>query len=366
MISTCEAEVSLTKYRANLAEAYEVRTQLSPRPINNGVSQYLSFLRQKKIPRNEIFTNKTLLNPFLDAAFTRDIQPIPCHSHNDYLRDVPLFDALNAGCTSIEADIWTDPDHSNDLLVGHIVSALHPARTLKNMFIDPIISILDAINTNTTSAASGLFETSPNTTLVLLIDFKQSPGTLWPLLQSHLNPLRERGYLQYWNETTQTLSLGPVTIIGSGSINQNYSLVQSSSTNTHHDVFLDAPLLALSEVMAMDGPSPFNTSNSYYASSSLNPALGVTRFKPSLLSTPENDVLTVHQTDDLRRQTQTAQNLGLKVRYWETPAWPVGTRNAVWDTLVRRVGVDVLNVDDVWGAARWEWRKCLVGWIGVC
>ena len=31
--------------------------------------------------------------------FLRDIIPIPCHSHNDYWRRVPLFSALRAGCT---------------------------------------------------------------------------------------------------------------------------------------------------------------------------------------------------------------------------------------------------------------------------
>lgn len=358
--------MNLTKHRANLARAYEVKTRLNPPLANNGVTQYLSFLRHNRIPRNDIFTNKTLLSPFLDAAFARDIQPIPCHSHNDYLRDVPLFDALQAGCSSVEADIWADPDRSDNLLIGHIASTLHPARTLKNMFVDPIISILDAVNVNTTGIASGPFDTSPDTTLVLLIDFKQSPDILWPLLQSQLNPLREKGYLRYWNETTQTLSHGPVTIVASGSIKLNPLLVQSSSTNAHRDVFLDAPLLSLSEGTGTNGPSPYNTSNSYYASSALDPALGVTHLTPSLLTSSNDDVFTAQQLDGLRTQTRTAQNLGLKVRYWETPAWPVGVRNSVWNTLVKRAGVDVLNVDDVWGAARWDWRKCLVGWIGVC
>lgn len=349
-----------------MAKADEIKTHLNPPATNNGVSQYLSFLRNNRIPRNDIFTNTTLLTPFLDDAFTRDIQPIPCHSHNDYLRDVPLFDALNAGCASVEGDIWVDPEDSDNLLIGHVASSLHPVRTLKSMFVSPIVSILDAINLNTTSVASGVFDTSPNTTLVLLIDFKQSPDLLWQRLQSQLNPLRKKGYLQYWNETSQTLVPGPVTIVASGSIKQNPLLVQSSSTNPHRDIFLDAPLLSLSQSTDINTPSPYNTSNSYYASSSLNPALGVTVFKPSLLTTPDNDVFTAQQLGALRTQTKTAENLGLKVRYWGTPAWPIGARNAVWNTLMSRVSVDVLNVDDVWGAARWDWRKCLVGWIGVC
>ncbi|KAJ8105032.1 hypothetical protein OPT61_g10427 [Boeremia exigua] len=37
---------------------------------------------------------------------TRDVTPIPCHSHNDYWRRVPLYDALRWGCTGVEADVW--------------------------------------------------------------------------------------------------------------------------------------------------------------------------------------------------------------------------------------------------------------------
>lgn len=46
---------------------------------------------------------------------TRDIIPIPCHSHNDYWRRIPVFDAIHWGCTSIEADVWLFDD---DLFVG--------------------------------------------------------------------------------------------------------------------------------------------------------------------------------------------------------------------------------------------------------
>ncbi|KAL9010763.1 MAG: hypothetical protein Q9173_004342, partial [Seirophora scorigena] len=47
--------------------------------------------------------------------FSRDVQPIACHSHNDYWRRVPLYDALAAGCTGVEADIWTDANSLDDL-----------------------------------------------------------------------------------------------------------------------------------------------------------------------------------------------------------------------------------------------------------
>lgn len=49
------------------------------------------------------------------------IQPVPVHSHNDYMRHVPIFDALAVGCESVEADIWLRKD---DLLVGHSEDSL--------------------------------------------------------------------------------------------------------------------------------------------------------------------------------------------------------------------------------------------------
>ena len=49
--------------------------------------------------------------------FSRDIVPKKCHSHNDYWRPVPLYSALAAGCTSVEADVWLA--ENGELLVSH-------------------------------------------------------------------------------------------------------------------------------------------------------------------------------------------------------------------------------------------------------
>lgn len=342
-----------------------MKARLTIPPSDNGVSRYLASLQANKVPRDEIFTNATLLHKFLDQSFTRDIAPLPCHSHNDYQRNVPLYDALNAGCASVEADIWVDPNNSSDLLVGHKRNALSPVRTLNNMYINPIVSILDSMNKNNTGALSGPFETSPNTTLVLLLDFKMAADVLWPLVQAHLTPLRERSYLQHWNETTQKIVAGPVTIVASGEADKQPQLIQSSTSNPRQDLFLDAPLASLTSTT--NPAAAYNVSNSYYASTSLSIALGPDSFRPSLFTLPDrHNVFSTSQSTRLRNQTQTAQSMGLKARYWSTPGWPVGTRNAVWSGLMYGIGVDVLNVDDVWGAARWDWRACLVGWIGIC
>lgn len=73
---------------------------------------------------------------------TRDIKPIPCHSHNDYWRRVPLFDAIHAGCVSVEADVWLFKGRE-DLYVGHDTASLTPDRTFASLYIDPLVQLLD-------------------------------------------------------------------------------------------------------------------------------------------------------------------------------------------------------------------------------
>lgn len=73
---------------------------------------------------------------------TRGILPIPCHSHNDYWRRVPLFDAIYAGCTSVEADVWLF-DRDDELYVGHNTASLTPDRTLARLYVNPLMELLD-------------------------------------------------------------------------------------------------------------------------------------------------------------------------------------------------------------------------------
>lgn len=90
--------------------------------------------------------------------FTRDVVPIPCHSHNDYWRRVPLFEAIHYGCTGVEADVWLFDD---ELFVGHNLGSLTKNRTLRKMYIDPLLDILDHQNPSTpfnNSSRQGVFD----------------------------------------------------------------------------------------------------------------------------------------------------------------------------------------------------------------
>ncbi|KAF6222107.1 hypothetical protein HO133_001193 [Letharia lupina] len=335
--------------------------------------------------------------------FSRDIIPMPCHSHNDYWRRVPLFSAIEVGCIGVEADIWL---FDEELFVGHSVASLTPNRTLDSLYINPLLDVLSKQNPrltilpDDTSQPHGVFDTDPEQTLILLIDFKTSGSALWPHVQSALQPLREKNYLTRSNGTQ--ITRGPITVVGTG--NTPFDMVNSEETNPHHDVFFDAPLSEmyggttsgdLSTATSINEEPPkdtmqgeplsdenekladttkvslenarkrrsdeegqgksrtisgdanaYTTSNSYYASVSFGDAIG------QLWDGQFSD----HQMDLLRGQIKGAHRRGLKARYWDLPFWPISLRNHVWDVLVKE-GVDLLNVDDLKGATRRNWNR---------
>ncbi len=57
------------------------------------------------------------------------------HSHNDYLRQTPLWDALSLGFISIEVDIHLV---EGALLVGHDEEDLESTKTLQALYLDPL------------------------------------------------------------------------------------------------------------------------------------------------------------------------------------------------------------------------------------
>jgi hypothetical protein len=308
-----------------------------------------------------------------------DVFPIACHSHNDYWRLRPLYTALEYGCSAVEADIWLDTN--GEVLVGHNQRALSPVRTLKAMYLEPLLEILDRNNPDAEEVdryhrddlgqipVNGVFDTEPQISLVLLIDFKNDSHNLWPMVYSELEPLRRKGYLTYYNGTT-TIDR-PVTVVVSGD-----APFESVIENTYyHDIFYDAPL----ELMSSEGspdeqypqaaigsandqivttpPSPpstpdaYNTTNSFYASVSFKASIGY----------PVHSTLTQAQMTLMRSQIRGAHARGLKVRYWGVPSWPIGVRNYLWRVMVRE-GVDFLSVDDVRAVAKDNWGPRKGGW----
>ena len=57
------------------------------------------------------------------------------HAHNDYLNRRPLFDALEQGFNSVEADVFLIGD---SLFVSHDRHEITPGSTLRKLYLDPL------------------------------------------------------------------------------------------------------------------------------------------------------------------------------------------------------------------------------------
>lgn len=317
--------------------------RLTPEPTRNGLHEIVNHW-QAENPTCEIPASRY-------EHFSRDIEPVPCHSHNDYMRRVPLYQALEAGCISVEADIWLQDDERfvRDLYVGHNLKGLEPLATLQKLYIDPLVGILEHQNAHSGGQSSGhpkrpygVFDTSPETSLVLLLEFKTDAKETWSIVQEQLEPLWQRGMLTSWNGTTKKITQRPITVVGTG--NAPFDLIIANSTQ--RDIFFDAPLDELN--------STYTPENSYYASASFQKRVGKFFFQPSW-----------SQTRRVKSQVAAASRYGLKARYWDTPSWPIARRNRIWNMLVES-GIGVLNVDDVVSAGRWNWNWCIVAGLVLC
>lgn len=65
-------------------------------------------------------------------------RPMLIHSHNDYCRRAPFWQAYAQQVYSIEADVFL---HNGQLLVGHDVEDLSPELTFEGMYVEPLVTL---------------------------------------------------------------------------------------------------------------------------------------------------------------------------------------------------------------------------------
>jgi hypothetical protein len=269
---------------------------------------------------------------------TQGIIPKSFHSHNDYWRPIPFYSALSHGAISIEADVWL---YNGTLHIGHEESALTNERTFDSLYIQPILSVLRAQNPNSTFLTAptnnGVYDTSSGQTLYLFVDVKTDGETTFPYVVKALEPLRQAGYLTYYNGTAVTS--GPVTVIGTGNTPLNQVQGVNATPENPRDYFYDAPIPTLGTTF-----SNITADVSPIASTDFAVQFG----------TVTNQTFNASQLSLLESQVATAHSKGIKLRYWDQPGWPIGTRNAIW-RILWDAGVDILNVDDLEGISNF-WR----------
>jgi len=230
------------------------------------------------------------------------------------------------------------------LFVGHEISALKSTRTFQSLYIDPILDAVKRANPSTqftgdAKTKNGIFDASPFQTLFLFIDLKTLGSETWPAVIKALEPLRSAGYLS--TTDGRTFNPGPVTAIGTGSTPYAYFNPDPASPSSPRDVFFDGPLASLASTNITALVSPV-VSTSFLAS------VG------EVLS-DQRDALNATQLQVLREQLGEASKRGILSRYWETPGWPVGVRDAVWRVLWEE-GVGLINADDLDAAAAF-WKR---------
>ncbi len=99
---------------------------------------------------------------------------VKAHAHNDYEHERPFYEAFSLGFGSIEVDVYAV---NGQLLVAHDVKDLKASRTFQNLYLDPLVRVLE-------SGKAGNFHQ-------LLIDSKTSADSTMPLLIKALEPYHD-------------------------------------------------------------------------------------------------------------------------------------------------------------------------------
>ncbi|SEJ79055.1 alkaline phosphatase [Cyclobacterium xiamenense] len=125
------------------------------------------------------FPKGLLVIALVFLGFPTRAQEIAIHSHNDYLQEVPFWEAYARGAASIEADVILQND---TLFVAHEVESIRKGHTLRSLYLDPM---LQAKRLRLGSLQS----------FILLVDFKtEAYATMDRLLQEI------RGYEELWDD----------------------------------------------------------------------------------------------------------------------------------------------------------------------
>jgi hypothetical protein len=264
------------------------------------------------------------------------------------MRDIPLWDAVHAGCTSIGVDVFYIP--SLDLMVAGDDLNLTPRRTFPNLYGKPLFDLLRSRNpmkkrkVKRTSGAEeqglGVYEMDTSQTLALVVNFQNHPEETFRTLRANIDDLYNAGYLAYFDVAENEYVDGPITIVATGNV--PVDLIMDGSEDRL--IFYDAPLAAFSGKSPGAATAAYNSNNTFSASASLRQAVGF----------PWLGRYTGGQVAALRDQVAGAQQAGLKTRYDDFPGWPVSLRNYIWGLLVRE-GVDYLTVDDIEAATKGKW-----------
>ena len=239
-------------------------------------------------------------------------QPLAqAHAHNDYEHDRPLFDALEHGFTSVEADVWLV---DGELRVAHDLEDARPGATLESLYLDPLE---DLVHSQPGHSVYPKWDGS----LQLLIDIKSEGEATYAAIEQELAKHRDI-MSRYTNGNVKT---GPVTAVISG--NRPLATMQAQGRRFS---FYDGRSADLTSGMPA-GLMPLASDNwtKLFTWQGVGPMPEAERAK-------------------LQAYVAEAHANGYRVRFWATPDVPGDAREAVWTELAD-AGVDHINTDDLAG-----------------
>ena len=243
------------------------------------------------------------LSPGAGAAGVTPLTGV--HAHNDYEHKHPLFDALDNGFCSVEADVHLV---KGELLVAHIRLLAREGRTLQSLYLDPL---RERVKQN----GGRVYPGGPEFILLVELkdDWRSSYGTLRRVLESYSD------ILTIYRPEGKATNAVRVIITG-------HRAKEMFAGETARYASLDGSLADLNGTepadlipwISTDWPGSFKWR-------------GTGAF-------PENEAAKLK--DVLTR----AHQQGRRVRFWGAPDKP-----AFWRELVAQ-GVDLINTDDLPGA----------------
>jgi glycerophosphoryl diester phosphodiesterase family protein len=237
------------------------------------------------------------------------------HAHNDYLHERPLFDALDHGFTSVEADIYLVGDQ---LLVAHDPEDLRPERTLQSLYLEPLRQrVLDG---------NGSVYPGHDVGFQLLIDIKSvGEATYTKLDEVQRDPRYAFLFTHYVQGAVQP---GAVTAVVSG--NRPRLLMEQQQDRF---AFYDGRIT---------DPADLGVG----ADSKLVPLVSDNWTK--VFTWNGVGEMPAEERAKLQRIVGDAHAAGQRVRFWATPDAPGAERVKVWKELVA-AGADHINTDDLAG-----------------
>ncbi|ODQ80593.1 hypothetical protein BABINDRAFT_179909 [Babjeviella inositovora NRRL Y-12698] len=305
--------------------------------------------------------------------FTRGVDILPIHSHNDYWRKVPFWDAYKIGVKSVEADIWYYADGKdlprklsedknfdmNEIYVGHTSKFLNASKTLNSLYLDHIWGLLENSNSydwSNSSIKNGVFYDDPHETLFLFLDVKRAAAGTFERLPEYLDRFIKKGYLSYYNLEKNIGYSGPLTLILTGGIPE-ISYIDKNVEKLY--TFLDAPLNSFMLVNNNANTTYDSDLEKYqvYSKVASGALEGIISDNPTVFNNTKildtgdfTEVEMKYLKAGFKPFTENAKAQLFYSRIWELPAWPRYKRDKIWRSLIE-AGVGLLNVDDLASAS---------------